>query len=74
MCVNYRDLNKASHKDNFWLSHIDVLVDNTVGHDLFSYMGGFSCYNQIRIAPKDWKKLLSSPLQEPFVIKSCLSI
>ncbi|RDX75265.1 Retrovirus-related Pol polyprotein from transposon 17.6, partial [Mucuna pruriens] len=28
MCVDYRDLNKASPKDNFPLSHIDILVDN----------------------------------------------
>ncbi|RDX73772.1 hypothetical protein CR513_46580, partial [Mucuna pruriens] len=29
MCVDYRDLSKASTKDNFHLSHIDMLVDNT---------------------------------------------
>ena len=29
MCVDYRDLNRASPKDNFTLPHIDVLVDST---------------------------------------------
>jgi len=29
MCVDYRDLNKASPKDDFPLPHIDTLVDNT---------------------------------------------
>uniref|UniRef100_A0A2N9FIS6 Reverse transcriptase/retrotransposon-derived protein RNase H-like domain-containing protein n=1 Tax=Fagus sylvatica TaxID=28930 RepID=A0A2N9FIS6_FAGSY len=29
MCVDYRDLNRASPKDNFPLPHIDTLVDNT---------------------------------------------
>ena len=29
MCVDYRDLNWASPKDNFPLPHIDTLVDNT---------------------------------------------
>ena len=29
MCVDYRDLNWASPKDNFPLPHIDILVDNT---------------------------------------------
>src|ERR1044072_1842834 len=29
MCVDYRDLNRASPKDDFPLPHIDVLVDST---------------------------------------------
>lgn len=28
VCVDFRDLNKASPKDNFSLPHIDILVDN----------------------------------------------
>ena len=45
MCVDYRDLNRASPKDNFPLPHIDTLVDNTAKHSLFSFMDGFSGYN-----------------------------
>ena len=52
MCVDYRDLNKASPKDNFPLPHIDTLVDNTAKHNLFSFMDGFSGYNQIRMDPE----------------------
>ena len=51
MCVDYRDLNRASPKDNFPLPHIDTLVNNTAKHSLFSFMDGFSGYNQIRMAP-----------------------
>lgn len=29
MCLDYRDLNKASPKDDFPLPHIDVHIDNT---------------------------------------------
>lgn len=47
MCVDYIYLNKASLKDDFALPHIDVLVDNIVGHLLFSFIDGFSGYNQI---------------------------
>ena len=40
MCVDYRDLNRASPKFDFSLPHIDVLVDNTVQHKVFSFMDG----------------------------------
>ncbi|PKI61767.1 hypothetical protein CRG98_017817 [Punica granatum] len=53
VCVDYRDLNKASPKGNFPLPHIDVLVDNTARHAQFSFMDGFSGYNQIRMAEED---------------------
>ncbi|KAI5388566.1 hypothetical protein KIW84_074306 [Lathyrus oleraceus] len=45
MCVDYRDLNKASPKDDFPLPHIDMLVDNTAKFNVFSFMDGFSGYN-----------------------------
>ena len=47
MCVDYKDLNRASLKDNFFLSHIDTLVDNTAKNSRFLFMDGFSGYNQI---------------------------
>ena len=53
MCVDFRDLNKACPKDDFPFPHIDVLVDNTTGSALMSFMDGFSRYNQIKMAPKD---------------------
>lgn len=56
MCIDFRDLNKASPKDDFPLPHLDILVDNTAGHEMFSFMDGFSGYNQIRIAEEDQDK------------------
>jgi len=56
MCVDYRDLNKASPKDDFPLPHIDVLVDSTAKSKVFSFMDGFSGYNQIKLAPEDREK------------------
>ncbi|XP_057954124.1 uncharacterized protein LOC131148417 [Malania oleifera] len=69
VCVDYRDLNKASPKDNFPLPHIDVLVDNTAGHALFSFMDGFSGYNQIKMAPEDKDKTTFITLWETFCYK-----
>src|ERR1051325_7755838 len=54
--VDYRDLNKASPKDDFPVPHIDMLVDNTAKFNVFSFMDGFSGYNQIRMAPEDMEK------------------
>lgn len=56
MCMDYRDLNRASPKDNFPLPYIDVLVDNIARYGLFSFMDGFSGYNQIKMAPEDMEK------------------
>uniref|UniRef100_A0A2N9F3A7 RNase H type-1 domain-containing protein n=1 Tax=Fagus sylvatica TaxID=28930 RepID=A0A2N9F3A7_FAGSY len=56
MCVDYRDLNRASPKDNFPLPHIDTLVDNTATNAVFSFMDGFSGYNQIKMAEEDKSK------------------
>src|SRR3954466_15614736 len=55
-CVDYRDLIIASPKDDFPLPHIDVLVDNTAEFSVFSFMDGFSSYNQIKMAPEDMEK------------------
>jgi hypothetical protein len=58
MCVDYRDLNRASPKDDFPFPHIDVLVDNTTQFSVFSFMDGFSGYNQIKMDPKDMEKTM----------------
>ena len=69
MCVDYRDLNRASPKDNFPLPHIDILVDNRTNFALFSFMDGFSGYNQIKMAPKDMKKTTFITLWGTFCYK-----
>ena len=56
VCVDFRDLNKASLKDDFPIPHIDMLVDSTAGHSMLSFMGGFSEYNHIMIAPENMEK------------------
>ena len=56
MCVDYRYLNRATPKDDFPLPHIDVMVDNTAQHKVFSFMAGLSGYNQSKMAPEDMEK------------------
>jgi len=45
MCVDYRDLDRASPKDDFSLLYIDTLVGNTTTSSLYSFMDEFSGYN-----------------------------
>jgi hypothetical protein len=53
VCVDFRDLNRASPKDNFLLPHIDMLVDNAARSSTYSFIDGFSGYNQIKMAQED---------------------
>ena len=69
MCVDFRDLNKASPKDDFPLPHIDILVNNIVGHALLSFMDGFSGYNHIKMAPEDMEKTSFITLWETYCYK-----
>ena len=69
MCVDYRDLNRASPKDNFPLPHIDVLMDNIANFTLFSFMDGFLGYNQIKMAPEDMEKTMFVTLWGTFCYK-----
>ena len=55
-CVDFRNLNKAYPKDEFPLPNMDLLIDYVAGSAMFSFMDGFSRYNQIRMAPKDAEK------------------
>ena len=56
ICVDFKDLNKANPKDEFPLPHIDLLVNSTANHSMWSFMDGFSRYNPILVALKDMEK------------------
>ncbi|GLJ28699.1 hypothetical protein SUGI_0565670 [Cryptomeria japonica] len=56
ICTKCKDLNNLCPKDGFPLPNINIIVDLTTGHSMFSLMDGFSRYNQIKIAPEDQEK------------------
>ena len=56
MCTDFRDLNKACPKDNYPTPFIDQIIDSCVGSEVFSFMDGFSGYNQTQIKPEDQHK------------------
>ena len=53
ICVDYRELKKATLKDYFPLPFINQVVDTLSGKKYFSFLDGFSGYNQIQITPED---------------------
>ena len=53
MCIDYTDLNRAFSKDAFPLPNIDMLVDNSVGYKILSFMDAYSGYNQISMVVSD---------------------
>jgi hypothetical protein len=70
-CVDFRNLNKACPKDEFSLPNMDLLIDSAAGHAMFSFMDGFSDYNQILMSPKMPRKPHSAHLLGISTAPSC---
>ncbi|XP_027771374.1 uncharacterized protein LOC114076473 [Solanum pennellii] len=56
VCVDYRDLNKASPKDSFPLPNIHFLVDNCGKHEMQSFVDCYAGYHQILMDEEDAEK------------------
>ena len=53
LCIDFTNVNRVCPKDSFPLPQIDLIVDATAGHELFSFMDAFFGYNQISMDPDD---------------------
>ena len=73
VCVDFRDLNKVSPKDDFPLPHIDKLVDSTAGHSMLSFMDRFFGDNQILMALEDMEKTYLLLPSHAIQIEECRS-
>ncbi|GKV15581.1 hypothetical protein SLEP1_g26361 [Rubroshorea leprosula] len=56
ICVDFRNLNLATPKDEYPMPVADLLVDGVARHRILSFMDGHSGYNQIFIAEEDIPK------------------
>ena len=56
VCVDFRDVNVATPKVRYVMPIVDMLVDSTANNESFSFMDGFSGYNQILIVVEDIPK------------------
>ncbi|XP_070024608.1 uncharacterized protein [Nicotiana sylvestris] len=73
-CVDYRDLNKASPKDNFPLPNIHILVDNCAKHEIQSFVDCYAGYHQILMDEDDAEKTAFTTPWVLIVTGSCHSV
>ena len=72
MCIDFRDLNKATPMDGYPMPVADMLVDAAAGHKVISFMDGNAGYNQNSWLRKIFIKL-HSDVQGMLVCSSGLS-
>jgi hypothetical protein len=56
LCVDFRNLNRSSLKDNYPLPKMDHILEKVVGANRMSMIDGFSGYNQIAVHEDDKEK------------------
>jgi hypothetical protein len=57
LCVNFRNLNRRSRKDNYPLPNMEHILQRVTGMARISMIDGFSGYNQISVIPEDREKM-----------------
>jgi hypothetical protein len=56
LCVDFRNLNRSSKKDNYPLPNMEHILQKVTGASKISMIDGFSGYNQISVMPGDREK------------------
>ncbi|GKV43138.1 hypothetical protein SLEP1_g50471 [Rubroshorea leprosula] len=59
----------AYPKDEFFVPNMDMLMDKTIGCEMYSLMDGSSGYNQVNMCPSDVEKTaFRTPIGKPFKV------
>nr|GEZ22951.1 hypothetical protein [Tanacetum cinerariifolium] len=69
VCIDYRKLNEATHKDHFPLPFMDQMLERLTGNEYYCFLNGFSGYFQIPIDLKDQEKTTFTCPYETFAYK-----
>jgi hypothetical protein len=56
VCINFRNLNRATPKDEYSTPIADMLINNASGNRIISFLDGNTGYNQIFMAEEDASK------------------
>jgi hypothetical protein len=56
ICVDFRNLNRATPKDEYLMPMTDLLIDSVSGNKVISFLDGNAGYNQIFMAKEDVSK------------------
>ena len=57
MCIDFRDHNTATTKDEYPIPIADMLINEASGHRVISFLDGNTSYKQIFIAEEDISKM-----------------
>ena len=71
VCIDFRDLNKATPMDGYLMPIADMLVDAAAGHKVISFMDSNAGYNQIFMAEEDSKDRFQVPRRNRFIRVGC---
>jgi hypothetical protein len=54
--VDYQKLNAQTKTDPFPLPFLDLVLDSVAGHEMYSFMGDYNGYNQVKMIEEDKEK------------------
>ena len=66
VCINLKKVNAATIRDHYPLPITDHVIERVAGAEAYSFLDGFSGYNQISIDPRDQHKTAFASERDTF--------
>jgi hypothetical protein len=71
LCVDFRNLNKSSKKDNYPLPNMEHILQRVTGTSRISMIDGFSSYNHISVMIEGREKTTFTTPWGTFMYAKC---